>query len=997
MHTVKDQCAFVLANCPDEEAGLFSYLQLYFCLLSGFKPLAFCILVLWASLLFSTIGIAASDFFCVNLSTIATILGMSESMAGVTFLAFGNGSPDVFSTFAAMSTHSGSLAIGELIGAAGFITAVVAGSMALVRPFRVAKKSFVRDLGFFIVATSFSMVFLADGHLHTWECAVMVAFYIFYVVTVVIWHWYLSRTRKRRLRDALARNHFNAISSSELDVDEDADEEIGNTGRGRTISRNSLLEDFTALERDEEFFPNDLDEEADDETRDRWMAEISSNMRVNRPKISNRRSTVNPIRPSLVGALEFRAVLSSLHKARSMKSIPISLRRYSDDPSLALAQQQQRPSTTSDPRPSQLPTNAHEVIANRSFEYSNDSDDQITSTRVRAVSANDAVDVHRISSNAARLSIPQIDYLGPTPPPIANLQNPRAHSSNNTPTIHEPSGLLIPSPVYEIANPYQPPSRSSTFSTDHLAPPQDHRDSFLPAYDYQGKVQNSGTEASGPGIERQPSGLSLPGTAGSSPAVPFPPYRDNPEFVPFTSRPASLRLPPPSVGSDSVFHDHLYDRSSQRPISWWPYKVLPSPEILVSTLFPTLYSWHNKNLWERLLGVIAAPSVFLLAITLPVVESTRGEDVPDSTDYDPSLDIGDENRQAPLIGLTIAPPTSSEVTDDSEHLLHTLDQRELLVQPQGGAPSDEASRVDAHITERGSRSHAARDGMSLERPAHSGPENASHIPLSRRNTDLLAIETSGGLLPSPPKGWNRWLVSTQIFTAPVFVVLITWANIDPTLSARNFLIPCLYTLLGSSLILAVVLLTTSEAKPPRYRYILCFLGFIVSIAWISTIANEVVGVLKAFGVILGISDAILGLTIFAVGNSLGDLVADITVAKLGFPVMALSACFGGPMLNILLGIGLSGLYMTMKHGNGKHDKHSTVSLRYSPYELDVASSLIISGITLLITLVGLLIAVPLNRWQMDKKIGWGLVTLWCCSTVINLTIEIFGWAGTSTS
>ena len=988
VHTVKDQCAFVLANCRDEEAGLFSYLQLYFCHLSRFKPLAFFILVLWAGLLFSTIGIAASDFFCVNLSTIATILGMSESMAGVTFLAFGNGSPDVFSTFAAMSTHSGSLAIGELIGAAGFITAVVAGSMALVRPFRVAKKSFVRDLGFFIVAASFSMIFLADGRLHTWECAVMVVFYIFYVVTVVIWHWYLSRRRQRRLRDTLARNHFNVLSTSELDVDEDADEEMGNTGRGRTISRNSLLEDFTALERDEELLPNDVDEEADDETRDRWMAEISSNMRVNRPKISNRRSTVNPIRPSLVGALEFRAVLSSLHKARNMQSIPISLRRYSDDPSLTLAHQQQRPSTTSDPRPSQLPTNAHEAIANRSFEYNNDPNDHTTSTRIRAVSANDAVDVQRISSNTGKSSIPQIDYLGPTPPPTASLQDPCA--SDNTPTIHEPPGLLIPSPVDEIANSYQPPSRSSTFSTDHLAPPLNLRDSILPTYDYQSKVQNSRTEGSAPGIERQSSGLSLPGTAGSSPAVPFPPYRDDPDFLPFTSRPASLRLPPPSVGSDSVFHDQLYDRSLQKPISWWPYKVLPSPEILTSTLFPTLYSWHKKNLWERLLGVIAAPSVFLLAITLPVVESTKGEDVPDSTDYDPSLDIGEEHRQAPLIGPTIVPPINYEVTDNPEHLSNTLDQQELLVQPQGGASSDEASRADTQLTERGSRSPAARDGKSLERPAHNGRENASHIPLSRRSTDLLAIETSGGLLPSSPKGWNRWLVSTQIFTAPIFVVLITWANIDPTLSARNFLIPCLYTLLGSSLILAIVLLTTSEAKPPRYRYLLCFLGFIVSIAWISTIANEVVGVLKAFGVILGISDAILGLTIFAIGNSLGDLVADITVANLGFPVMALSACFGGPMLNILLGVGLSGLYMTMKHGNGKHNKHSTVSVNYSPYELDVASSLIISGITLLITLVGLLIAVPLNRWQMDKKIGWGLVTLWCCSTVVNLTIEIFG-------
>ena len=35
-----------------------------------------------------------------------------------------------------------------------------------------------------------------------------------------------------------------------------------------------------------------------------------------------------------------------------------------------------------------------------------------------------------------------------------------------------------------------------------------------------------------------------------------------------------------------------------------------------------------------------------------------------------------------------------------------------------------------------------------------------------------------------------------------------------------------------------------------------------------------------------------------------DLVADYTMAKQGYPGMAISACFGGPLLNLLLGIGI---------------------------------------------------------------------------------------------
>ncbi|KAI8450291.1 hypothetical protein BY996DRAFT_6417514 [Phakopsora pachyrhizi] len=51
-------------------------------------------------------------------------LSLNKKLAGVTFLGFGNGAPDVFSTFVAMRSGTGSLAIGELIGAASFIVLI---------------------------------------------------------------------------------------------------------------------------------------------------------------------------------------------------------------------------------------------------------------------------------------------------------------------------------------------------------------------------------------------------------------------------------------------------------------------------------------------------------------------------------------------------------------------------------------------------------------------------------------------------------------------------------------------------------------------------------------------------------------------------------------------------------------------------------------------------------------------------------------------------------
>jgi len=47
------------------------------------------------------------------------------------------------------------------------------------------------------------------------------------------------------------------------------------------------------------------------------------------------------------------------------------------------------------------------------------------------------------------------------------------------------------------------------------------------------------------------------------------------------------------------------------------------------------------------------------------------------------------------------------------------------------------------------------------------------------------------------------------------------------------------------------------------------LAFAVAVIWIDFIANEIMAVLFTFGVVFQLSDAILGLTILAWGNSVG--------------------------------------------------------------------------------------------------------------------------------
>lgn len=975
---MKDQCAFIRRNCLEEEAGLFSYLQLYYCKLENAKPVAFIILTLWLGFLFSTIGIAASDFFCINLSTIANVLGLSESMAGVTLLAFGNGSPDVFSTFAAMNSNNGSLAVGELIGAAGFITAVVAGSMAIVRPFKVAQKSFVRDVSFFIIATSFSMIFLADGHLRLWESAVMVGFYIFYVITVVVWHWNIARKSYRREREVAARGNFHVPGTDEVEVDAYGESGADEATDGARPPLNSLLTGNNLnLERGGSPILS-RGEDEDGRTRDQVMAEISGNMRVNRPRPGERRKTQNPIRPSFVGALEFRSVLLSLQSSRNNQSIPFNLRHYLEDPWVA-ERQQEPASPASHSESLYSDTRNHDATSNNIFEPCRDADSASASRDDRVISRCAASLM--IHPDPVQNLIPNIDHLDANPLGrigVRGSSSPRIPASFGTTktTSKGLSGSLL------SGNLVYPVTRSAPMQTSEASPLPDLLvplgENLLGSVEHaRGEVGRYGrrpelrdefpllqAKSHLPNAKQPPHSRSR----GSSKASSFLNYRDESNSI--FARSPSLLLLQPSVGAESAYQLDNFNTHDGKPVRWWPYRILPPPQVMISALFPTLYAWHDKNSWERILGIVAAPSVFLLAITLPVVESDH-----DDTHIDPDpgflTPYGNRSR-AQSMGVANLPenrvnerygpkthPKSSVSHDDHNQNLPTV----RISDWQTGDPAK------ATIQQ----------------------QTSDNLP-RHQDSVKLPPNTQKPLKPfEPPRNWNRWLLGTQIFTAPFFIVLLYWANYDPALSSRTLILPAFCAFIISSTLFAILFFTTTVSRPPRYHYLFCFMGFIVSIAWISTIASEVVGVLKAVGIILGISDAILGLTIFAVGNSLGDLVANTTVARLGFPVMALGACFGGPMLNILLGIGLSGLYMTIKAGHGRHERHPEKPMKYKPYQIDISQTLIISGITLLVTLAGLLIVVPLNRWRMDKRIGWGLVGLWTASTIGNVVMEVLGW------
>lgn len=528
---------------------------------------------------------------------------MSQSLAGVTFLAFGNGSPDIFSTFAAMTSNSGGLAIGELFGAACFVTGVVAGSMAIVQPFKVARKSFLRDVSFSIIAAVFSIAVVADGRLYFWECAMMVAFYAFYVAFVVSLHWYESRSRL--WRETHATMTARSLDQEHLPVEQLPDEtlpanDVENEGSsnagGHSVSGSSFSRPI--------WDPNvDFDGEDDgEEIRARCLSELQKNMRLNHALAGQRRATAVPIRPSFIGALEFRSLLDNADKLRqdevARTNDPFHLRRYSDE------RESGRPDSLPGVSTRDRAATAPVFPSNEENAYTPQIDVHPPTPQFPEDSQPPAEEDFRLSRARRRPKLTLTTHdLSPGPPSPAKTRGKQANQflAPPSPMIINPD-YLVPDSRSPTASPTSTPSQSpSRKSTSAKAEPPNLQPHSQPPFPASPRISSFS----------RPFGLSGPIR---SPLSPFPEFSDGEQST------CSLSLPSPGAPLETTFSEGIVPPTDIEKFKWWPYKLFPSPYIVLATLFPTLYNWKTKSRLEKALGLVAAPSVFFLTITLPVVE-----------------------------------------------------------------------------------------------------------------------------------------------------------------------------------------------------------------------------------------------------------------------------------------------------------------------------------------------------------------------------------------
>jgi Ca2+/Na+ antiporter len=177
-----------------------------------------------------------------------------------------------------------------------------------------------------------------------------------------------------------------------------------------------------------------------------------------------------------------------------------------------------------------------------------------------------------------------------------------------------------------------------------------------------------------------------------------------------------------------------------------------------------------------------------------------------------------------------------------------------------------------------------------------------------------------------------------------------------------------------------VFLTTHHSHPPAgsvYSVSWVLVAFAMCVTWIYLFAGELVACLQAIGMISGIPPGVLGLTILAWGNSVGDLFANMAVAKQGLGEMAIAGSYGGPVFNLCLGLGISLSYVC-------------TSTYPEPFELKLDESSIVSLVFIYIAIISTISVTIFSKFEMTSYLGYSLISLYALYTITQLCVLIFG-------
>ncbi len=151
-------------------------------------------------ILFKFICSTVDEYIAPGIVFLSKKFKLSEALAGVTLLAFANGAGDVITAIVASGSPEGvSYNVGALYGAGFFVlTLVIALTILSSKTKIVVDKAVIfRDIGFYIIATLFTLYAAYTGEITFWIALGFLGIYAAYVIVVLIQDCVASSSNKK--------------------------------------------------------------------------------------------------------------------------------------------------------------------------------------------------------------------------------------------------------------------------------------------------------------------------------------------------------------------------------------------------------------------------------------------------------------------------------------------------------------------------------------------------------------------------------------------------------------------------------------------------------------------------------------------------------------------------------------------------------------------------------------------------------------------------------
>ncbi|NP_001231524.1 sodium/potassium/calcium exchanger 2 [Sus scrofa] len=177
--------------------------------------------------MFIALAIVCDEFFVPSLTVITEKLGISDDVAGATFMAAGGSAPELFTSLIGVFIAHSNVGIGTIVGSAVFNILFVIGMCALFSReiLNLTWWPLFRDVSFYIIDLIMLIIFFLDNFIMWWESLLLLTAYFGYVVfmkfNVQVERWVKQMINRNKVVKVTAPE-AQAKSSTARDKDEQA-------------------------------------------------------------------------------------------------------------------------------------------------------------------------------------------------------------------------------------------------------------------------------------------------------------------------------------------------------------------------------------------------------------------------------------------------------------------------------------------------------------------------------------------------------------------------------------------------------------------------------------------------------------------------------------------------------------------------------------------------------------------------------------------------------